>query len=305
MPIKLFRKLFFAHNKADDNGLSIEKDSVLLNHTIKYGESPKSISEEKQESSKTNLTEIGNIDSICPYCSVGITKKPLRKSKCKNCGQYIYVRTRPIDRQRVLVTLNQASEIDVQWTNSPRSYIYDHIEPKEIEIAKNEYFKKKGVELSDTDAKWYFLNRKLLEHSKNADWGLYRNTRLSMGSVLEHDHRNIEKALHTYLEVCYIDINGPRNLGGLSDPELLEKFPPFSSEESFLAPSVVTKISELSGMLHLKYNDIKTIFMEVSGTLFRNLKLPITPIQAWEQFEKAYNAEPSNALGRSSDVVEG
>ena len=305
MQIKLFKKLFPPQNKEDDNCLSIKDDSVLRTHATKYYESTESIAEEKQKISKPSLTEIGNINSICPYCSIAIIKKPLRKSKCPHCGQYIYVRTRPIDRQRVLVTLDQASEIDVQWTNFPRPYIYDHIEPKEVEIAKNEYFKKKGVVLSDADAKWYFLNRKLLEHSKNADWGLYTNTRLSMASVLENDYRNIEKALHSYLEVCYIDINGPRNLGGLSDPELLEKFPPFSSEESFLAPSVVTKISELSGMLHLKHNDIKTIFMEISGTVFRNLKLPVTPDQAWEQFEKVYNAEPSTILGQSREIMEG
>jgi hypothetical protein len=290
MLIKLFKKLFSAQNKVDDNSFSIKDDSVLQTHITKYDKSPESIAEGKQKISKPNLTEIGNIDSICPYCSVAIIKKPLRKSKCPHCGQYIYVRIRPIDRQRVLVTLEQASEIEVQWTNFPQSYIYDHIDPKEIEFSRNEYFKKKGVVLSDADAKWYFLNQKLLEHSKNADWGLYRNTRLSMGSVLEHDHRKVERALHTYLEVCYFDINGPRNLSGLSDPELLEKFPPFSSGESFLAPAVVTKILELSGMLHLKHSDIKTIFMEAAGTVFRNLKLPVTPVQAWEQFEKVYNA---------------
>ena len=68
---------------------------------------------------------------------------------------------------------------------------------------------------------------------------------------------------------------------------------------------MVTKISELSGMLHLKHNDIKTIFMEISGTVFRNLKLPVTPDQAWEQFEKVYNAEPSTILGQSREIMEG
>jgi len=291
MLIKMFKKLFSAQNKADVNCLSIKNDSVLLTHATKYNESLESVAEEKQEISKQNLTEIGNIDSICPYCSVAIIKKPLRKSKCPHCRQYIYVRTRPIDKQRVLVTLDQASEIEVQWTNFPRSYIYDHIDPKEIEIQRNEYYKKKGVVLSDNDVKWSILNQELLQHSKNADWGLYRNTRLSMGSVLEHEGK-VNEALHTYIEVCYIDINGPNNLGGLPrDPELLKEYPPFSSEESFLAPAVITKIVELSGMLHLKHDDIKTVFMETAGTVFRNLKLPVTPVQAWEQFEKIYNAK--------------
>ena len=285
MLIKLFKELFSRQNRVRENCLSVKDDLALRTHANEYDKSQESIAEEKKEINEPNLTKIGNIDSICPYCFAALTKKPSRKSKCPHCGQYIYVRTRPIDRQRVLVTLNQASEIEAQWCNFHRSYIYDHIDPKQIEIERDAYFKKKGIMLSDIDVKWSILNRELLEHAKNGDWGLFRNTRLSMGSVLEYDNK-IKEALQTYLEVCYIDINGPRNLGGCHDPELLKKFLPFSAEEAFLAPAVVTKILELLAILHFDYENVKTVFMEVAGKLYVNLKLPVSPVQGWNQFEK-------------------
>jgi hypothetical protein len=61
------------------------------------------------------LKEIGLVDAICPYCSFALEKKPGRKKKCPDCGSFIYVRTRPIDRERVLVTEAQIAEIDRQW----------------------------------------------------------------------------------------------------------------------------------------------------------------------------------------------
>jgi hypothetical protein len=65
--------------------------------------------------SDLGLKEIGFVDAICPYCSSALEKKPSRKKKCPDCGNFIYVRTRPIDRERVLVTEEQTAEIDRQW----------------------------------------------------------------------------------------------------------------------------------------------------------------------------------------------
>ncbi len=51
--------------------------------------------------------DVGNIDPFCPYCQRELEKKPLSKKKCPCCGKDIYVRTRPSDRKRILVTLDQ------------------------------------------------------------------------------------------------------------------------------------------------------------------------------------------------------
>jgi len=65
--------------------------------------------------SDLGLKEIGFVDAVCPYCSSALEKKPGRKKKCPDCANFIYVRTRPIDGERVLVTEAQAAEIERQW----------------------------------------------------------------------------------------------------------------------------------------------------------------------------------------------
>jgi len=62
------------------------------------------------------LSEVGNLDSVCPYCAAALEKKPSRKKKCPDCNNFIYVRTRPFDRKRVLVTEAQRDLIDVEWS---------------------------------------------------------------------------------------------------------------------------------------------------------------------------------------------
>lgn len=58
---------------------------------------------------------IGNLDAICPYCNIQLRKFPLAKTKCKNCENYIYSLTRPLDEQKVLLTEMDAELVRVQW----------------------------------------------------------------------------------------------------------------------------------------------------------------------------------------------
>ena len=54
-------------------------------------------------------------DKECPHCNNKLEKSPGRKKKCEFCGKFMYVRTRPLDKKRVLVTEEQAKQIDIQW----------------------------------------------------------------------------------------------------------------------------------------------------------------------------------------------
>lgn len=202
--IKKLIKFFFHQNEfhADSYQDKPVSGAQTQTHTNEQNLSLENIPEKNVIKIENSLTEIGNINSICPYCATELTKRPSKKSKCPNCGQYIYVRTRPIDRHRVLVTLKQAEEIESQWANFRRIDIYDYIAPEEIEDQKKQFFEKKGVRISDFDAKWSILNKQLIEHSKNANWGLYRNARLAMASVREQRGK-LKDSLKTYLEVCY------------------------------------------------------------------------------------------------------
>ena len=63
------------------------------------------------------LSEIGRVDNLCPYCEQRLTKRPERKTACPHCGNLIFVRSRPVDRKRVLLTESQTSEVEAEWAS--------------------------------------------------------------------------------------------------------------------------------------------------------------------------------------------
>lgn len=231
------------------------------------------------------LKDIGKIDSVCPYCENFLSKRPSRKAKCPHCGKFIFVRTRPLDRKRVLVTESEAEAIENQWARVSRTEFKDYIDPEVFEKEKRALSLRFGCDPSDNDVRWSILNQQLLENSINGNWGLYRNTRLSMGGVLEKEGK-FPDSLATYLEVCYLDVNGPSNTGGYQNTELLKKLRAFSPDEAFLAPAVIDRIVELLNQLELSEEDGKRIFYEHNRRVENNLKLPVTINQAWELLSK-------------------
>ncbi len=54
-------------------------------------------------------------DPVCPHCRGLLTQRPKRKKKCPLCGRYIFVRTTPTTRERILVTEEEAERIDEEW----------------------------------------------------------------------------------------------------------------------------------------------------------------------------------------------
>ena len=53
----------------------------------------------------------------CPYCHLALKKIPGAKTKCPHCARSIFVRTRPEDFSRVLVTRAEAERIDTDYRN--------------------------------------------------------------------------------------------------------------------------------------------------------------------------------------------
>jgi hypothetical protein len=61
-------------------------------------------------------SKIGRLDNVCPNCEVALAKRPGSKSKCQHCGGFIFVRTRPFDRRRVLLTEAEVTTLEAEWT---------------------------------------------------------------------------------------------------------------------------------------------------------------------------------------------
>lgn len=83
---------------------------------------------------KILINEIGRTDSLCPYCHTELKKRPLAKTKCKNCSNYIYSRSRPIDEKKVLLTETEAEHVEVQWAtlNGTSEYYLDQKREKAL-----------------------------------------------------------------------------------------------------------------------------------------------------------------------------
>lgn len=229
---------------------------------------------------------IGNLDAICPYCDKHLDKKPGRKKKCPHCKQFIFVRTRPSDRQRALVTQVQAEQIEEQWSIVNGTHEQYLAGKKRFGEAKTRLAKRFGREPSDNEVKWLLLNDDMVQHIARNDWGLFRNTKFEMAEILRKEARPIN-ALKTYLEVCYLDLNGPNNIGGIDDPELLKEFPPWDPKHlAFLAPGVVGSAAVIIEGTGATQDDVEAAFMRRAAKLEEALRLPVSPSKAWAKLKK-------------------
>jgi len=222
-------------------------------------------------------------EAKCPYCKNFLNKIPSKKTKCQNCGEYMYVRTRPSDRARVLVTKQQADKIEEQWNEYHERNQLDEIDlnvfEKEREQLRSDFH---GQEPSEYDIRWRLLAKESLEHAKNNNWGLYRNTQLKKATQLKVEKKYLD-ALDFYLDVCYLDLNGPNN-GGQIGTEYLPFDP--SNGNGFLAPGIIEEIKKIITNLNLEKIMIKKRFLKRSQIVFESMKLPLSPAKCWEDIQK-------------------
>ncbi|SYZ74506.1 hypothetical protein TRIP_C90134 [Candidatus Zixiibacteriota bacterium] len=59
--------------------------------------------------------QLDSRNSKCPSCGAAIAKKPQRKVKCQSCGNYIFVRTDPITKQKILLNEEGVRLNQIEW----------------------------------------------------------------------------------------------------------------------------------------------------------------------------------------------
>ena len=230
---------------------------------------------------KRKLPMVGNVEAMCPYCNYVLEKKPGRKKKCPGCNNYIYVRTSPKTGEKILITESQIDTIEEQWSiiNGTHSV---YIQKKKIIEKERKLLKKKfGREPSENDIKWSLLNKELIDNASSGNWGLYRNTKFAMAELLSAESKS-KQALSIFLEVTYLDLNGPCNTSGYTSKE----FPPFQKSHAMIAPGVISRVVKIISDMELSMSDTKAIFDNVAEENFKNLKLPVRPETAWKKIKK-------------------
>lgn len=211
---------------------------------------------------------------------------PSQKKKCQNCGNFIFVRTSPIDEKKILLKENQIEQIEEQW--AIKNGVHNEY-LTEISL-KNELFKNKketisenfGHTPSDSDVNWGLLNDERLKHAQDGNWGLYRNTTLRMGDFVKKEKRYTH-ALNFYFETCYLDINGPNNNAINLN---IERFTP---DLHSLAPGVINLIIKMKNNLNISNDELESMFLAHTKIIQQSLKLPISPQTAWDKLKSEAN----------------
>ncbi len=223
----------------------------------------------------------------CPYCRAALKKVPGAKTKCPNCREYMYVRTRP-DGVRLVVTKADADDIDEQWRieNGTQDAYLAHQE-RYMEEKESLRVKFGGKEPSDRDVQWSMLNKDLLITASRLQWGLYRNTRFQMGELL-HKEGRLKGALGLYLGVCYLDLNGASNMPvdengrGMTESEYCK---PFDVEFKFLAPGVIDRIRRIIKKLSMDDKEVEEFFIEFARKEQRASRAPSSPEECYQEIK--------------------
>lgn len=272
----MFKSLFRKREKPEER--SAEPESVLP--------AGDPVLEESAPGASGLLAEVfSRTEPVCPYCGTTLEKMPGRKKKCPGCSNYIYVRSRPDDGKPVLVKDVEHSIVEA-YRQVQRSISDGGLfEENDLPQARAALRKQFGHEPSEGDVFWRLFNEKSMELAKYRNWGLYRNLRLTMAQHLITEQRDAA-AMQMFLEVCYLDLNGPTNRGDMDpDPELESMFPTWDPERGMEPDYAASGAADLANSASLGIDDIREKFYETARKLNASLKLPVSPEDAWSELE--------------------
>jgi len=227
----------------------------------------------------TEYTTIGNADPICPYCGHRFEKMPGRKKECPECKKTFFVRTRPLDNKKVLVTSDQAIEVNRQ--NEIRTGQFDERQQRSYSTVRRDVQTRLGREPTNYEVMSAFLTEECRYFASRNDWGFYTNT-LGEQEKLAEDFGNKKEALFYCLMICYLDLNGQNNLGGFGGRPSpgIKRFDP---KMAFLAPAYIKKIQEISTDIGLTHDEVESQFIEGAKKIKTTIHTPVSASTAWEK----------------------
>jgi len=133
--------------------------------------------------------------------------------------------------------------------------IYFHKSPTGGMTLKDYHKKiKENDDLNKCEAMIESQKKHLEEHKKEGDWGLYRNTFLTMADIYA-DSGESKKALELYLKVCNVDLSGLSNSNSYHPGTII------------LAPGIIRRIKKAMDDLNYETEDLRKIYFEVANEL--------------------------------------
>jgi hypothetical protein len=135
-------------------------------------------------------------------------------------------------------------------------------------------------ESSQNRSRWVSLNRAIVEQTASRQFGKYRCTLLTMGDILRKGASH-SQSLDTYLEVCYLDANGPMDF----DSKATCEFQPFQPHHLMveICDIVAGYVEQLMEQLALSIRDLRSRFLGIAARQQRLLDCPVAPEIAWRE----------------------
>jgi hypothetical protein len=159
----------------------------------------------------------------------------------------------------------------------------------QFELIYKKLTKSFDEEPSLRDIKWGLYNYRLNEYKFNRLWGLYRNTLYEMALLLETENE-LHNALYYFLELAYIDINGPQNIAqGLDDNDFKllkeEDFIPNKDEDPCFSKAITVSINNIVEKLNISEAELKEMFLSIGERATPSENMPIFKKEAWKKLK--------------------
>lgn len=233
---------------------------------------------------------IGVTEPVCPYCGKDLENKISSRKECKHCGKVIYRRKRPYDKKDIWITESQLTEVEEQWAivnGEHEEYLRE--KKRKQKIAKR-LKEQQGSVPSREMIELQVMKEQAEEFERKKQMGLARNKRMEIAEYFEECSRP-EEALQAYFEVCFLDANGPRNVGDVAGSE---RPPSFSLDVALVSPGVIKRIANLVEKLEYSPEKIKEEYFEAAHNTEQRLNevaLQKSPPEAWNEFKQMFGTK--------------
>jgi hypothetical protein len=227
---------------------------------------------------------IDSREAICPNCQGALKKVPGSKTKCPLCGEFMFIRTDPHTRIRVVVTEAGAEQIDDEIAKLNGTWEDRLKEKKKIAKAKAELTKKfGGVEPSKEDLEWNLAIKDSIEYAKKHWWSSYAlNQNKKAEMLLKRGKQKL--ALELFLQVAYLEHNGVQESeADAASRKMMAEigFKEFDPDKANLPPYSMSDVKVLIKELNLNLDTVESLFVAEMKKLKLG-KLPISPEESWK-----------------------
>jgi len=229
---------------------------------------------------KEEIMMLGSITAFCPYCNKPLPKFPSQKTKCKNCNNYYYKRSRLRDGKEVVVTKEERDFIDIELKkyNSFNPYAFqefieDTIEKYDI---RNDLIKNGLENPTEVDVFEYYVQKQEKKFLRKKYKGEYFPDYLKLGE-LQLKNKYYEKAFTNFSIALFLCINGPSN----SDTQS-----PFTPKLGIVPDGLLSLLLISCKNIYKTNDEIKLKFIEINEITFKKYNPPLTPNEAWDIVNK-------------------